>query len=116
MNETEARVASTAFVWLSFTVIAVTAMVRDLNIDNFMGAFLAFMLVIAAISSTKYIWRGVRRDDAAEEAEKTKRSGRVDRMLERLNERELDELRSRLINDSDGEAVSLEDVLQARRR
>jgi hypothetical protein len=38
----------------------------------------------------------------------------VDRLLERLTDRDIEDLRARLMADADGEAVSLDDLLQRR--
>jgi hypothetical protein len=51
-----------------------------------------------------------------ERSEKSKRRTRVDDMLDSMSDREVDELRMRLIEESDGEAVGLNDLLAERER
>ncbi|MBL8121075.1 MAG: hypothetical protein JNJ78_26475, partial [Anaerolineae bacterium] len=50
------------------------------------------------------------------EAEKAKRRSRVDRMIDRMDERDLAELRARLAENNDGEMVSLDELLQEKER
>ena len=113
MNNTEARVMATFFIWAAITIIAVAAMVAHISVDGFVGIVLAMILVGSASGATNAIWKGTRVDDE-QSAEKSKRRNNVDRVLERLTDREIEDLRARLIGESDGEAVSLDELIGRR--
>src|SRR5262249_43989166 len=115
MNNNEARVIGTFLVWLALTVILVTAMVSHVTIngDYLLGG--TVVLLIAGSITTRAIWRSGDGDHSAiQSAEKSKRRTKLDRMLARLSDDELDDLRTRLMSESDGEAVSLEELLAER--
>lgn len=68
--------------------------------------------------ATDAVWDGAKAKDQRkqEETEKAKRRTRVDAMVDDLSQGELRELRSRLMSDSDGELVSMDDLLREQRR
>lgn len=78
---------------------------------------LALALILAATVSTFAIWRKAHMEtDAAPQARrgsqaKVKRGGRVELVMDSLSEDELMELRARLIEAENAEAVPLEDLL-----
>jgi hypothetical protein len=113
MSNNEAKLVATLGVWTAFTIVAVTAMIRDLQMSSFMGAFLALLLVAGAVVATGFVWRAPAADEI-EASEKSKRRTRVDRMVDRLSHQELEELRARLM--ADGEQVSLDELMQYRER
>ena len=55
-------------------------------------------------------------DENGKEAEKAKRRSKVQRLVDGLDDRELDELRTRLMSSDDSEATSLEELLKANSR
>jgi hypothetical protein len=114
MSENESRIGATFFIWLAFTIVSVTAMLRDLRIDSGAAVVLAILLVFGAVSATRYVWRGSA--SQVETDEKIKRRTRVDRMMDRLSEQDIEELRTRLLADSDGEDTSLEELMRQQRR
>jgi hypothetical protein len=114
MNNMEARVLATFFVWTAFTIIVVAAMVSHINVDAFAGIVLTIILAGSASGATSAIWKGGKADEEGS-AEKAKRRNNVDRVLERLSDQEIEDLRARLIGESsDGEAVSLNELIQRR--
>lgn len=109
MDRNLARMITTAIIWGVLLLMAVTAMVTHTSMDFWM----ILLGLAAGTISTLFIW-----DDhatVATSAEKSKRSGRVDQVLKRLNDAELDELRARLV-ESDGEMLSLNELLAERER
>jgi hypothetical protein len=113
MSSNEARAAGSFFVWTAFTIVGVAATVNLQNVSTFTGIFLAIILAGSAVTATQAIWKSKDVDDD-KSAEKNKRRNNVDRVLERLSDREIEDLRARLMGDADGEAVSLDDLLQRR--
>jgi hypothetical protein len=116
MGTNEARVAGTCGVWLAVMVVAVGAIVTA----KVLGGVLVFLIVAilagVAAAATQAIWGASSQGSTAQNSEKSKRRSRVDRMLERMDDAELDELRARLMSESDGEAVSLNELLAERER
>jgi hypothetical protein len=111
MGNNEARLGATLLIWAAFTVIAVVALLAQQF--NFV---VAIVLGGASMLATAAVWQHADNPHQSEErAEKNKRRSKVETLLERLDERELDELRARL-SDSDGEMVSLDEVLAERRQ
>lgn len=113
-----ARMISTVTIWLMVTGIIITGMIMKYDAGGI--AVLALILGIGAAIATEKIWQARETGEEPQtrrQQEKAKRRNTVDLLLERLDETELDELRTRLMGDHDGEAVSLEDLLaeQARR-
>lgn len=117
MSDNDARAAGTFMIWTALTIITVAAMVTNIDVN---GAYLfagIIALIIAGAVTTGAIWRSGRRDsDDSHHAEKAKRNGKVERLLARLDERDLEELRSRLLSENDGETVSLEELLTDREK
>jgi hypothetical protein len=113
MKNTEARAISSFFVWTAFTIVGVAAIVNGSNMSTFTSIVLAVILAGSAVTATQSIWKSQDADDG-NSAEKNKRRNNVDRILERLSDREIEDLRARLMADGDGEAVSLDDLLQRR--
>ncbi|MBL8162864.1 MAG: hypothetical protein JNJ61_12825 [Anaerolineae bacterium] len=115
MTDTQARALTPAIIWIIFAAIAITALIAGQRVEE--GVVIATMIssVIACLAGTNMVWRGTYgTDNTVADAEKTKRRSRVERLLDNMDERELDELRARL-SDSDGEMISLDDVLAERR-
>lgn len=117
MSNNEARVFGTFLVWTALTIILVTAMVTGVQIDSIPRFLGIVTLVVAGSVSTSAIWksRGEESTDARR-AEKTKRRSKLDRMLATLDDHDLEELRSRLMSEADGETVSLEELMTERDR
>jgi hypothetical protein len=115
MSENESRIGATFFIWLAFTVVSITAMLRDIPVQSGSSVFLAILLVLGAVSATRYVWRGSEMT-SRETAEKMKRRSRVERMIDRMSEQDIEELRARLLSDSDGEASSLEELMRQQGR
>ena len=113
MSNNEARSASSFFVWTAFTIVGVAAIVNGSNMSTFTSVVLAIILAGSAVTATQAIWKNHDTDEGKAD-EKHKRRTQVDRMLERLSDREIEDLRARLIADSDGEAVSLDELIQRR--
>ncbi|MBI5667766.1 MAG: hypothetical protein HZC41_07135 [Chloroflexi bacterium] len=105
MESNLARMITTAVIWTALLLMAVTAMVTKTSVDFWM----ILIGLGAGAVTTMFIWDSSN-SKPADSAGKSKRSGRVDRMLDKLSEAELAELRARLI-ESDGEMLSLNDVL-----
>ncbi|MCB9451106.1 MAG: hypothetical protein H6672_06680 [Anaerolineaceae bacterium] len=113
------RTIATVAIWMMVTGIIITGMIMEYDAGGI--AVLALIMGIGAAIATEKIWltEGESKDARdRERREKAKRRSMVDRMLERLDESQLNELRARLMSEQDGEAVSLEDLLeeQARRK
>lgn len=98
MNNTEARVLATGLIWIALTILGVALMVTDTA-----GGSMSFMLATligGGTIGTAAIWRRSETSaDPLDAAEKAKRRTRVDRLMERLDEHDLDELRYRLMNE-----------------
>lgn len=111
MESNLARMITTAVIWTALLLMAVTAMVTKTSVDFWM----ILIGLGAGMVTTMFVWDSSNRRPA-DSSEKSKRSGRVDSLLNKLSEAELDELRARLIESSDGEMLSLNDVLAERER
>lgn len=109
-----ARMLTTVIIWGLVASVIITGMIQSYDAGGL--AVLTLILGAGAAIVTEKIW-AVSSESPAIAAEKAKRRSKVDRMLERLDDRELAELRARLMSEQDGEAISLEDLLdeQARR-
>jgi hypothetical protein len=100
------KLKATFFIWAAFVLASLfTIGGHDLNA---VALFMGLIYTIAALSATYFVMDA--KVVVAEEPVKAKRS-RVDRLLSSLDDDELDTLRDRL-SQSDGEVVSLEDVLR----
>jgi uncharacterized membrane protein len=111
-----ARMIATAVIWGALTVMFVAMAVTQNEINFLIVGILAGVGWFA----TDAVWDGarVKSSDRAkqEQAEKAKRRTRLDAMVDDLSQDELRELRSRLMDDSDGEMVSMDDLLREQRR
>ncbi len=102
------KLKATFFIWVAFVLASMfTIAGHDLSGG---AVFMALIYTIAALTATGFVMNS---KDTAAEPVKAKRS-RVDRLLSSLDDDELDALRERL-SQSDGEVVSLEDVLRQRK-
>jgi hypothetical protein len=114
MNNTEARVGATFFIWVAFTVVSVAAIVNSSDIGGLL--FLIMILLTGgAVTATKAVWTGVE-NDSQSGSEKSKRQGKLDRVMARLTDQDIEELRARLMADGDGEAISLDELMHRRDR
>ncbi len=110
------RVVSTAFIWVAMAIIMV-ATVSSPNVnDEWVIPVMGLLVIAGGVVGTGVVWSQGWGQSAGQAAEKAKRSSRIDRFLNTVDERELDELRARLMDEQDGEVVSLEEILQERRR
>jgi len=117
MKEHEVRLTATAVIWTAFTIVTVGALIFSDRLSSGMIMFLALLFTAAAVISTNMIWKRTNEPIIQiERSEKSKRRTRVDDMLDTMSDREVDELRMRLIADSDGEAVDLNELLVERER
>lgn len=108
MVSTIARVIATGVIWAMTPLIILAATdtaVRDMN-----AVILVAIVMIAAALSTRSVWNADP-DSALSATEKSKRTGsrRVRRLMDRLSDDELAELRARLSDD--GEVVPLDSLL-----
>ncbi len=113
--ENLARLLATCVIWLAAmgTIIAL-AVTGSEALNNFI---VVAIVMGAAAGATIPIWTASQGESAAlRESGKSKRRSRVERMLESMDDRELEELRARLDDSVDGEMVTLDEVLAERRR
>ena len=68
------------------------------------------------MGATRMAWRYLVPGAALEDIEKHRRLSKIDHFMQHLSDQEIDELRSRLSENSYGEMVSLDEVLAERRR
>lgn len=116
MKEQEVRLTATGIIWLAFTIVTLGALAASDHVSTTFIFVLTLMFTMAAITSTRMIWRyGNTSTIPVERSEKVKRRTRVEQVLDTMSDSELDELRSRL-GDSDGEAVGLDELLAERGR
>jgi flagellar biosynthesis component FlhA len=108
------RMIATGIIWAAITAIMMTMMITQSDLNFIIVAILAG----AAWFATDTVWSSGKNEAKAaqEESEKAKRQTKVERLVDTLSQQELNELRSRLVADSDGELVSLDDVLSEQRR
>jgi hypothetical protein len=99
------KLKATFFIWGAFVLAILFTMAG--HEPNGGSAFMALIYTIAALTATGFVMTS---HETAAEPVKAKRS-KVDRLLSSLDDDELDALRDRLAQ-SDGESVSLEDVLR----
>lgn len=85
---------------------------------------LSLAMIVAAMASTSFVWHNAHLEPAeasqtqhnANRGSKSKRGGRVERVMDALDEDELAELRARLIDPEEVEAASFEELLAGRER
>ncbi|GIL12608.1 MAG: hypothetical protein BroJett038_13280 [Chloroflexota bacterium] len=133
MDNNMTRLISTAVIWTALTIILVAMVVNNaldfwlaqhryasrqkkvaMVVNNALDFWMAALTIGSGVGVTAVVWfsqMGNSQADRLAEAEKVKRRGRVDRVLERLNEAELAELRARLA-ETDGELLTLEELVQ----
>ncbi len=97
----------TIIIWSCITGISIAALISMGRSDPQVAVVICAIALITATISTTQIWNTG--TESNREAEKIKRQSRVDRLLKRMSDRDLEELRARL-SDGDGEIVSLEDL------
>jgi hypothetical protein len=113
MSQNETRLYATIAIWSALAVMGVAAMVTRIQLDGGALVALFFVLIIGAAGGTAAVWNsGNAKQEAVDEAEKAKRRSKVERLVEKLDEQELDELRARLMAENDGEALSLDELMQ----
>jgi hypothetical protein len=106
------RVFATGFIWAALTILGVSMMVTHVDVSSGMLAFMMTVLVIGATIGTAAIWKGGDPEsDVRQSSEKAKRRSRVDRLMNDLNERDIEELRYRLMSENDEDRVPLEELL-----
>jgi len=106
------RVFATGFIWAALTILGVAMMVTHIDISSGSLAFMMTALIIGATIGTAAIWNGGKTDvDARESSEKAKRRSRVERLMNDLDDRDIEELRYRLMSNDNDEAVPLEELL-----
>ena len=111
------RVFGTGIVWGALTILGVAMMVTRVEVSGGAAAFMMTILIIGATIATSAIWRsGSAEADVREQSEKSKRRSRVERLMSDLDERDIDELRFRLMGDNYDEKVSLEELMQTEKR
>jgi membrane protein implicated in regulation of membrane protease activity len=103
-----ARILPTFFIWLATTILGVGAMVNAVFLGGAAVVLILAMLLFGAMLSTIFVWRGA--DKVSVETEKHKRRDKLDKMMSRLSDQEIEDLRNRLMLDADGE-TSLENLL-----
>lgn len=107
MTNIQARVLATGLIWTALTVLGVAAMVTGASSQS----FVLFVLIGGATLATGTIWRWAEPNSSTEdEAEKSKRRTRIDRMMDNLDDGELEELRYRLRGDEANKRVSLDEL------
>ena len=107
-----AKVIGTGIIWGALTILGVAMMVTRASVDGGASAFMVTMLIVGATIGTAAIWRGGADADVREQSEKAKRRSRVERLMNDLDERDIDELRYRLMGENTDESVPLEELMQ----
>jgi hypothetical protein len=111
------RVANTVGTQIFSEVNNVVARQMSANIP--IMVILALALILAATVSTYFVWRNAHLEaDAPARSKSTvkaKRGSRVEQVVNALDEDEIAELRTRLMDDHSGEAIPLEELLVNRR-
>lgn len=104
------RLIATVVIWTALTAIVMTGMLTHMDMN-----FIVLAIILGAgMVSTMAVWDH-KSDTASQAAEKNKRRGRVDRLLDGLSDTELNDLRARL-DGSDGEMIGLDDLLTEQSR
>ena len=108
-----ARVFATGIVWGALTIISVAMTVSHVELSSGALLFIIVPLIIGATIATGAVWKGSGSTETEKEAsEKAKRRSRVERLMGDLDERDIDELRYRLMGDNDDDRVPLEELIQ----
>ena len=107
-----ARVLATGIIWGALTVLGVAATLSRVALSSGALATIMTVFIIGATIGTASVWKGASATASApEESEKAKRRSRVERLMSDLDEHDIDELRYRLMGDSDDDRVSLEELI-----
>ena len=105
------KLKATFIIWAAFVLACLFTFANKATID--VGTvFIGLFFVIAALAATHTVMEAKLSAEPQETVKKKTR--RVDRMLERLSDEEMEQLRQRLAQD-DGELVSLDEVMRERK-
>lgn len=110
-----ARVISTAFIWVAMAIIMIATVDSPTINEAWVIPVMGLLVIAGGVVGTGVVWSQGWGHAPREAAEKAKRRSRVERVLDRMDETELEELRTRLMGEPDGEMVSLEEVLRRRK-
>jgi hypothetical protein len=111
------RVFATGFIWAALTILGVAMMVSHADISGGTLAFVMTVLIIGATVGTLGIWQSnSHQADVKLESEKAKRRSRVERLMSDLDDRDIEELRSRLMLQEDEEGIPLEELMRTSNR
>ncbi|MBL8153845.1 MAG: hypothetical protein JNM70_06640 [Anaerolineae bacterium] len=116
MPEAPMRLAATMFIWVAFAIVAVLTIANAMFIDSVPLVFIMMVLGFSAASGTRAVWRAGSTAAPVVETEKAKRRSRLERLLDEMDSDELEQLRTRLMAENDGEQVSIEDLIQQARK
>jgi uncharacterized membrane protein YhiD involved in acid resistance len=110
-----ARAIATLGIWAAVTILGIGTLVNSVYLNG--GAIVLIMAILfgAALTATQLVWKSTS-TGIQEQAEKTKRRTKLDRVLDKLSDQEIEDLRARLMDDSDGEQVALEELMDAHQR
>ena len=112
-----ARVFATGIIWGALTILGVAMTFSQAEVSGGLLAFMTTIFIIGATIATSAVWRSNSdRADVREQSEKAKRRSRVERLMSDLDERDIDELRFRLMGDNNDERVPLEELIQTGKR
>lgn len=109
------RMISTAIIWGAITIIMLAMIFSGTELNFIIVGILALMSWFA----TDAVWDGAKQPNSraetrmrsAPEAEKDKRDQRVEQLVGSLSREELRQLRSRLVSETDGEIISMDELL-----
>ncbi len=108
-----ARVFATGIIWGALTILGVAMTVSHVELSSGVVALMMTILIIGSTIATTSVWKSESaHPNTREEAEKAKRRSRVERLMSDLDERDIDELRYRLMGDDNDDRVPLEELLQ----
>ncbi len=106
------RVFATGFIWAALTILGVAMMVTNIDVSSGTLAFMMTILIIGATIGTAAIWRGGDpNENVRERSEKAKRHSRVERLMNDLDDHDIEELRYRLMSQGDDEIIPLEELI-----
>lgn len=110
------RVVSTAFIWVAMAIIMIATVDSPSINDDWVIPVMGLLVIAGGVVGTGVVWSQGWGHSPGEAAEKNKRRSRIDRFLDTVDERDLDELRARLMGEQDGEVASLDEVLRERQK
>ncbi|MBI1277873.1 MAG: hypothetical protein GC179_07075 [Anaerolineaceae bacterium] len=106
------RVFATGFIWAALTILGVAMMVSKTDISSGNLTFMMIALIIGSTIGTAAIWTSNKPEsDSREASEKAKRHSRVERLMNDLNEHDIEELRYRLMSQDDEDRIPLEELI-----